>query len=356
MSRQWTEELEELLLDVTGRFVSWPERLQEFVNVLERREFTRMPTPPFTEEEMQTHFKEVCKQVPIEVCSTRSMTWSAKRTELLLSIDSNTPGESYEVKTVLFNQAVKEKGWTFSASLLQVKKKLMAISSRRNLTTSNSTQSAQPIQERVTQIQVANQVSSKRERQKVDDVRDKNPKHQKIVSNSSAAGATTRSSTAANSKRATAAAVAADNLLRGSASEKEHFCLSMNEFSGLESETENDGGATVNATARGKNDSAGGASSAVITPGHFGCKSVPIATMPVHSDDESGSEVGPSDETSDGTHEQGTSLEAEETGCTGQAETGIRAGALKKNEGGIVAVGTSGLGNMANSPALAGEQ
>lgn len=59
---------------------------------------------------MQSHFKELCESVPVDVSSSRSVSWSAKWVELLLTVDRNTHGESYEVKTVLFNHAIKEKG------------------------------------------------------------------------------------------------------------------------------------------------------------------------------------------------------------------------------------------------------
>ncbi|KAE9041041.1 hypothetical protein PR002_g4642 [Phytophthora rubi] len=270
--RQWTEELDELLLDVTGRFATWSERVRAFVNVLERREFTRGPDPPFTAEEMQSHFKELCERIPIQIPTNRSVSWNAKRTELLLTIHRNTEGESYEVKTVLFNQAIKEKGWTFSASLEQVKKKLQAT-----------------------------------------------------------------------------ADVAGRDVL--DESNKEDFSLSMDEFSSLESETENDGGSCVNTAARGRNDAAITSSVVGISDHSTAtkCTSDPTATTPPHCDDQGSSDELSSDETSDGTQEQETAFEAQVAGLTSQNEMGggVRVDDLQQAKVDVVDAGVSGVDSMA---------
>ncbi|KAG6976531.1 hypothetical protein JG688_00001256 [Phytophthora aleatoria] len=103
----------------------WPERVQAFTNELhKRRDFLPMPEPAFTLPEIQNHLNELCEIAPTGPVKSLSKGWYPKRTELLQTIDNNTIGESNEVKTVLFNHAVKEKGWNFSATIEQVKWKL----------------------------------------------------------------------------------------------------------------------------------------------------------------------------------------------------------------------------------------
>ncbi|KAE9066211.1 hypothetical protein PF005_g27167 [Phytophthora fragariae] len=321
--RQWTEELDELLLDVTGRFATWSERVRAFVNVLERREFTRGPDPPFTAEEMQSHFKELCERIPIQIPTNRSVSWNAKRTELLLTIHRNTEGESYEVKTVLFNLAIKEKGWTFSASLEQV---------RRN--------SRQLIEEET-------QFSNKRARQQVN-VREKNPKQQKVESGAGVAA--TRSNTATSCSSVIVAADVAGRDVQDE-SNKEDFSLSMDEFSSLESETESDGGSCVNTAARGRNDAAITSSVVGISDHSTAtkCTSDPTATTPPHCDDQGSSDELSSDETSDGTQEQETAFEAQVAGLASQNEMGggVRVDDLQRAEVGVVDAGVSGVDSMA---------
>ncbi|KAE8970630.1 hypothetical protein PF011_g26344 [Phytophthora fragariae] len=321
--RQWTEELDELLLDVTGRFATWSERVRAFVNVLECREFTRGPDPPFTAEEMQSHFKELCERIPIQIPTNRSVSWNAKRTELLLTIHRNTEGESYEVKTVLFNLAIKEKGWTFSASLEQV---------RRN--------SRQLIEEET-------QFSNKRARQQVN-VREKNPKQQKVESGAGVAA--TRSNTATSCSSVIVAADVAGRDVQDE-SNKEDFSLSMDEFSSLESETESDGGSCVNTAARGRNDAAITSSVVGISDHSTAtkCTSDPTATTPPHCDDQGSSDELSSDETSDGTQEQETAFEAQVAGLASQNEMGggVRVDDLQRAEVGVVDAGVSGVDSMA---------
>ncbi|KAE8906045.1 hypothetical protein PF003_g9842 [Phytophthora fragariae] len=313
--RQWTEELDELLLDVTGRFATWSERVRAFVNVLERREFTRGPDPPFTAEEMQSHFKELCERIPIQIPTNRSVSWNAKRTELLLTIHRNTEGESYEVKTVLFNLAIKEKGWTFSASLEQIEEET--------------------------------QFSNKRARQQVN-VREKNPKQQKVESGAGVAA--TRSNTATSCSSVIVAADVAGRDVQDE-SNKEDFSLSMDEFSSLESETESDGGSCVNTAARGRNDAAITSSVVGISDHSTAtkCTSDPTATTPPHCDDQGSSDELSSDETSDGTQEQETAFEAQVAGLASQNEMGggVRVDDLQRAEVGVVDAGVSGVDSMA---------
>ncbi|KAE9280930.1 hypothetical protein PF008_g28020 [Phytophthora fragariae] len=343
--RQWTEELDELLLDVTGHFATWSERVRAFVNVLERREFTRGPDPPFTAEEMQSHFKELCERIPIQIPTNRSVSWNAKRTELLLTIHRNTEGESYEVKTVLFNLAIKEKGWTFSASLEQVKKKLQATGRRslRNVTS----RATQLTQERVPQIEEETQFSNKRARQQIN-VREKNPKQQKVESGAGVAA--TRSNTATSCSSVIVAADVAGRDVQDE-SNKEDFSLSMDEFSSLESETESDGGSCVNTAARGRNDAAITSSVVGISDHSTAtkCTSDPTATTPPHCDDQGSSDELSSDETSDGTQEQETAFEAQVAGLASQNEMGggVRVDDLQRAEVGVVDAGVSGVDSMA---------
>ncbi|KAG4061941.1 hypothetical protein PC123_g3193 [Phytophthora cactorum] len=124
-SPRWTAEHDELLLSVAGHYSMWPERVQAFTNELhKRRDFLPMPEPAFTLPEIQNHLNELCEIAPTGPVKSLSKGWYPKRTELLQTIDNNTIGESNEVKTVLFNHAVKEKGWNFSATIEQVKWKL----------------------------------------------------------------------------------------------------------------------------------------------------------------------------------------------------------------------------------------
>ncbi|ETK74649.1 hypothetical protein F441_18976 [Phytophthora nicotianae CJ01A1] len=125
VSSRFTPEHDELLLSVAGRHGTWPERVQAFTDELHKRsDFLPMPEPAFTLLEIRNHLNELCEIVPIGLVKSLSSGWYPKRTELLQTIDNNTVGESNEVKTVLFNHAVKEKGWSFIATLEQVKWKL----------------------------------------------------------------------------------------------------------------------------------------------------------------------------------------------------------------------------------------
>ncbi|KUF96066.1 Ketol-acid reductoisomerase [Phytophthora nicotianae] len=125
VSSRFTPEHDELLLSVAGRHGTWPERVQAFTDELHKRsDFLPMPEPAFTLLEIRNHLNELCEIVPIGLVKSLSSGWYPKRTELLQTIDNNTVGESNEVKTVLFNHAVKKKGWSFIATLEQVKWKL----------------------------------------------------------------------------------------------------------------------------------------------------------------------------------------------------------------------------------------
>lgn len=134
------------------------------------------PVRPSPSRKMQSHFKELCESVQLTFPVAAPCPGAPSGVELLLTVDRNTHGESYEVKTVLFNHAIKEKGWTFTASLEQVKKKLLAATNRKGL---NATvQSVLPVQPRVAQTVEASQISTKRTRQI--NIRDRNPKQQKV--------------------------------------------------------------------------------------------------------------------------------------------------------------------------------
>ncbi|TDH68985.1 hypothetical protein CCR75_000944 [Bremia lactucae] len=127
-SSRWAIEHDELLLSVAGRYGTWPERMHVFTQELHsRRDFLLLPEPAFTLPEIQSHLKKLCNNVPNEPIQSLSNGWYPKRTTLLQQIDANTKDESYEVKTVVFNHAVKEKGWSFRATLDQVKWKLLRI-------------------------------------------------------------------------------------------------------------------------------------------------------------------------------------------------------------------------------------
>jgi hypothetical protein len=125
----WMTELDELLLDVVGRCSTWPQRMHEFRNVLKRRDAEKAAKVVLTLEQMQTRFKELCQVVPRG--NTTAMSWNSSRLKLLKTVDENTAGESHEAKTVVFNGGVKEKGWTFVATLEQVKAKLEWLARRR---------------------------------------------------------------------------------------------------------------------------------------------------------------------------------------------------------------------------------
>ncbi|KAF4140939.1 BTB/POZ domain-containing protein [Phytophthora infestans] len=128
-SSRFTAEHDELLLSVAGRHGTWPERMQAFTDELRKRsDFLPMPTPAFTLREVQSHLLKLCENVPTGPVKSLSSGWYPKRTELLQTIARNTRGVSHQVKTVLFNHAVKEKGWSFTATLEQVKWKLERLS------------------------------------------------------------------------------------------------------------------------------------------------------------------------------------------------------------------------------------
>ncbi|KAG7379480.1 hypothetical protein PHYPSEUDO_008527 [Phytophthora pseudosyringae] len=122
---RWTAEHGELLLSVAGRHGTWPERMRTFTDELnKRRDFLPVPEPACTLTEIQDHLKELCEVVPCGPVKSLATGFYPKRTELLIAIHKNTVGESNEVKTVLFNHAIKEKGWSFTATLEQVEWKL----------------------------------------------------------------------------------------------------------------------------------------------------------------------------------------------------------------------------------------
>ncbi|GMG15370.1 unnamed protein product [Phytophthora fragariaefolia] len=335
-SCRWTNLLDELLLDVAGRFATWPERVNEFSSTLKRRDFVVTPVPPFTVEEMQSHLKELCEQIATAIPSDSAISWSHKRKELLLAIDRNTQGESYEVKTVLFNQAVKEKGWTFSTSLQQVTRKLKAMG-RSSLDT--SMQSAKASETEI-------QKRSKRPRQlHVAPIRGKNAKRQKVRSGANALR--TRNSTVITSHPApTVAGVAGGGGLLEE-SDIEDFSLSMEGINAIESDIEND-----IAALRGK-PTAIAAAGIVRRSGTATHKSVPTeGGLLQHHGYQGGSgdsDACSCDETSDGTLEQGTSFEGEEGGCTSQKSMGAGDRDDIAKENGIgVGEAVSGLGNMAD--------
>ncbi|KAK1947205.1 hypothetical protein P3T76_001215 [Phytophthora citrophthora] len=119
---------DELLLSVAGRYSIWVDRLQALTDELDkRRDFLPMPDPAFTIPELQSRLTELCAIAPCEPVKSLSSGFYPKRTEILIEILRNTIGESIEVKTVLFNHAIKEKGWNFVATPAQVEWKLRRV-------------------------------------------------------------------------------------------------------------------------------------------------------------------------------------------------------------------------------------